>query len=47
MFELCTPLFLLSFGSVDCLKGKPQVLFYLAFNGEFTGTNCVTVGLVV
>ena len=44
MFELYTLLFLVSFGSVDCLNGKP---LGTAFNGEFTGTICVTVGLSV
>ena len=48
MFELYIPLFLASFGSVDCSKGKPLcILFCSAFNGEFTGTNCVTVGFVL
>ena len=44
VFELYIPLFLASFGSVNCSKGKP---LGTAFNGEFTGTNCVTVGLVI
>ena len=47
MFELYIPLFLASFGSVDCSKGKPLGTVYLALNGKFTGMKCVTVGLVV
>jgi len=48
VFELYIPLFLVSFCSADCSKGKPlgTVLFSF-FNGEFSGTNFMTVGLVV
>ena len=47
MFELYIPFFLASFGSVDCSKGKPLGTVLYSFNGKFTGTNCVTVGLVI
>ena len=47
MFELCMPLFLVSFGSVDYLKGKPLGTIFTAFNGKFTGTNCAAMGLAV
>jgi len=47
MFELYTALFLASLGSFDCSKGKPLGTAHAAFNGKFTGTNCMTVGLVI